>query len=153
VCWPRGGNFGGEFAEWMAILDAIAMAPRLTAAQQRLAEFADGSRSGAEILRSWKSGVPAESCDGGAFGFGNQFRRNWTLASAGSVFNSKARSDMRMDTRQALTAADLVNVAGAEELARIFGNMAASRIHGGLRGRSRMIASAAGSRRRGNWPN
>ena len=54
-----------------------------------------------------------------AAGFGREFAATG-FAGRGFSFQQDGPLDMRMDTRQALTAADLVNGASAEELARIF---------------------------------
>lgn len=88
-------------------------------ARERLAEF-DGRfelRRGSFLeLASW---VPAESCDGVLLDLGvssHQLNR----AERGFSFLRDGPLDMRMDTRQALTAASLVNEADEAELSRIF---------------------------------
>ncbi len=67
-------------------------------------------------LAEW---VPAGSCDGVLLDLGVSSPQ-LDLAERGFSFQQDARLDMRMDQRQSLTAADLVNGASAEELAKLF---------------------------------
>src|ERR1051325_1447848 len=89
------------------------------AAQRRLAEFAgrfEIRRGNFSELADW---VPPESCDGVLFDLGVSSPQ-LDVAERGFSFQQEGPLDMRMDSRQAMTAADLVNTAGAEELAKIF---------------------------------
>ncbi len=92
----------------------------IEAANRRLAErFAarfEIRRGNFSELADW---VPAESCDGVIFDLGVSSPQ-LDGAGRGFSFQSEGPLDMRMDDRQALTAADLVNGASAGELARIF---------------------------------
>jgi 16S rRNA (cytosine1402-N4)-methyltransferase len=63
--------------------------------------------------------VPAEDCDGVILDLGVSSPQ-LDSAERGFSFQGKGPLDMRMDDRQTLTAADLVNGATAEELADIF---------------------------------
>src|SRR5215469_9080874 len=63
--------------------------------------------------------VPAESCDGVILDLGVSSPQ-LDSAQRGFSFQSHGPLDMRMDDRQTLTAADLVNTASAEDLAEIF---------------------------------
>jgi len=67
-------------------------------------------------LGSW---VPAGSCDGVLLDLGVSSPQLDT-AERGFSFQQDGPLDMRMDARQSLTAADLVNGASADELAKIF---------------------------------
>lgn len=91
----------------------------LEAAQRRLASFAgrfELRQGNFADLADW---VPPGSCDGVLLDLGvsspqlDQGERGFSFQQTGPL-------DMRMDRRQGLTAADLVNTAEAEELARIF---------------------------------
>jgi len=90
------------------------------AAQQRLAlEFArrfEVRRSNFSELAEW---VPAGSCDGVLMDLGVSSPQ-LDEAARGFSFQQDGPLDMRMDARQELTAAELVNTAAPEELARIF---------------------------------
>jgi 16S rRNA (cytosine1402-N4)-methyltransferase len=63
--------------------------------------------------------IPAASCDGAILDLGVSSPQ-LDHAGRGFSFQSEGPLDMRMDDRQTLTAADLVNSADAEELAGIF---------------------------------
>lgn len=98
----------------------------LEAATARLAEFAgrfEIRRGNFAELAEW---VPVESCDGVALDLGvsslqlNDPRRGFSFQQDGPL-------DMRMDARQPLTAAELLNTAGAEELATIFWQLGGER--------------------------
>jgi len=88
-------------------------------ARARLAAFAGrfeirhGEFAG---LANW---VPTGSCDGVLLDLGVSSPQ-LDSAERGFSFQQDGPLDMRMDRRQTLTAADLVNSASAEELARIF---------------------------------
>ena len=90
------------------------------AANKRLAEKFAGRfeirRGNYSELPDW---VPAESCDGVLLDLGVSSPQ-LDEAGRGFSFQNEGPLDMRMDLRQALTAADLVNTAGADELAKIF---------------------------------
>jgi 16S rRNA (cytosine1402-N4)-methyltransferase len=89
------------------------------AAQGRLAEFAgrfEIRRGNFAELADW---VPVGSCDGVLLDLGISSPQ-LDVGERGFSFQLEGPLDMRMDTRQALTAADLVNMAGIEEMARIF---------------------------------
>jgi 16S rRNA (cytosine1402-N4)-methyltransferase len=98
----------------------------VTAAQVRLAEFAgrfEIRRGNFSELADW---VPPGSCDGVLLDLGVSSPQLDT-AGRGFSFLHEGPLDMRMDQRQGLTAADLVNTASAEELARIFWELADER--------------------------
>jgi 16S rRNA (cytosine1402-N4)-methyltransferase len=89
------------------------------AAKLRLAEFAgrfEIRRGNFADLAEW---VPAGSCDGVLLDLGVSSPQ-LDAAERGFSFQQDGPLDMRMDTRQPLTAAELVNTAAAEELAKIF---------------------------------
>ena len=89
------------------------------AARARLAEFAgrfEIRRGNFSELPEW---LPAESCDGVLLDLGVSSPQ-LDVAERGFSFQNDGPLDMRMDSRQALLAADLVNTAGPEELAKIF---------------------------------
>jgi 16S rRNA (cytosine1402-N4)-methyltransferase len=89
------------------------------AAQRRLAEFAgrfEIRRGNFSELVDW---VPAESCDGVLLDLGVSSPQ-LDVAERGFSFQQDGSLDMRMDSRQPMTAADLLNTESPEELARIF---------------------------------
>jgi 16S rRNA (cytosine1402-N4)-methyltransferase len=90
------------------------------AARRRLAENFAGRfeirRGNFCGLAEW---VPGASCDGVILDLGVSSPQ-LDRAGRGFSFQAEGPLDMRMDDRQTLTAADLVNTAGPEELARIF---------------------------------
>jgi 16S rRNA (cytosine1402-N4)-methyltransferase len=89
------------------------------AARARLAEFAgrfEIRRGNFAELDEW---IEAGSCDGVLLDLGVSSPQ-LDAAERGFSFQHDGPLDMRMDTRQSLTAAELVNNAGAEELAKIF---------------------------------
>jgi 16S rRNA (cytosine1402-N4)-methyltransferase len=87
-------------------------------------------------LADW---LPAGSCDGVLLDLGVSSPQ-LEQAGRGFSFQQDGPLDMRMDQRQALTAADLVNQSGIEELARLFWEL------GGERD-SRRLARAIGRER------
>jgi len=96
------------------------------AAHARLAGFAgrfEIRRGNFTELADW---VPAASCDGVLLDLGVSSPQ-LDCAGRGFSFQHDGPLDMRMDTRQLLKAADLVNGASAEELARIFGELGGER--------------------------
>jgi 16S rRNA (cytosine1402-N4)-methyltransferase len=111
------------------------------AARARLAEFArrfEIRRGNFADLADW---VPAASCDGGLLDLGVSSLQ-LDRAERGFSFQHDGPLDMRMDTRQSLTAADLVNGAGAGELAKIFAEL------GGERDARRLAGAIVRSRER-----
>jgi 16S rRNA (cytosine1402-N4)-methyltransferase len=88
-------------------------------AKQRLSEFAgrfEIRRGNFSEMADW---VPAGSCDGVLLDLGVSSPQ-LDVAERGFSFQQDGPLDMRMDTRQPLTAAELVNTASDQELARIF---------------------------------
>ena len=109
------------------------------AARARLAEFAgrfEIRRGNFADLADW---VPAASCDGVLLDLGVSSRQ-LDCAERGFSFQHDGPLDMRMDTRQSLTAADLVNGASADELAKVFAEL-------GGEGDARRLARALAHRR------
>ena len=91
----------------------------IQAASRRLAEFAgrfEIRRGNFAEMANW---VPAGSCDGVLLDLGVSSPQ-FDEGARGFSFQQDGPLDMRMDDRQSLTAAALVNEAGAEELAEIF---------------------------------
>jgi 16S rRNA (cytosine1402-N4)-methyltransferase len=89
------------------------------AARRRLAGFAgriEIRRGNFAELADW---VPAESCDGALLDLGVSSPQ-LDNAGRGFSFQQAGPLDMRMDDRQALTAAEILNAADEAELARIF---------------------------------
>ena len=102
---------------WLSGCDRDGVA--IEAAGARLAEFAgrfELRRGNFSELSGW---VPAESCDGVLLDLGVSSPQ-LDVAERGFSFQNDGPLDMRMDSRQALSAAELVNTAGPEELAKIF---------------------------------
>lgn len=98
----------------------------VAAAQARLAEFAgrfEIRRGNYSELAEW---VPPASCDGVLMDLGVSSPQ-LDQAERGFSFLNDGPLDMRMDTRQGMTAADLLNTTSAEELARIFWELADER--------------------------
>lgn len=98
----------------------------LAAAQERLAEFTgrfELRRGSFSELMDW---VPSRSCDGVLLDLGVSSPQ-LDEAGRGFSFQQDGPLDMRMDTRQAVTAAQLVNESSADELARIFWELADER--------------------------
>jgi len=89
------------------------------AAQAWLAEFAgrfEIRRGNFDELSEW---IPAASCDGVLLDLGVSSPQ-LDQAERGFSFQNDGPLDMRMDRQQAQTAADLVNTASADDLAKIF---------------------------------
>lgn len=98
----------------------------IEAAQERLVAFAgrfELRRGNFTELAQW---VPAGSCDGVLMDLGVSSPM-LDCAARGFSFTHDGPLDMRMDTRQTLTAADLVNTATADELARLFWELGGER--------------------------
>jgi len=89
------------------------------AARARLAEFAGRFELRRENFADLARWIEANSCDGVLLDLGVSSPQ-LDLAERGFSFQQDGPLDMRMDTRQALTAAELVNRANAEELTKIF---------------------------------
>ena len=92
----------------------------IEAAKKRLAEKYAGRfeirRGNFDEMAGW---IPAAGCDGVLLDLGVSSPQ-LDSPERGFSFQQDGPLDMRMDTRQTLTAAELVNGADAEELARIF---------------------------------
>lgn len=102
---------------WLSGCDRDDLA--LEAARLRLVEFAgrfELRRGNYADLAQW---IAANSCDGVLLDLGVSSPQ-LDMAERGFSFQHEGPLDMRMDTRQALTAAELVNTASADELARVF---------------------------------
>jgi 16S rRNA (cytosine1402-N4)-methyltransferase len=96
------------------------------AARARLAEFAgrfEIRRGNFAELADW---VPAAGCDGVLLDLGVSSRQ-LDCPERGFSFQHEGPLDMRMDTRQSRTAAELVNGASAGELAGIFRDLGGER--------------------------
>jgi 16S rRNA (cytosine1402-N4)-methyltransferase len=113
----------------------------IEAASRRLAEYAgrfEIRRGNYAELSEW---VPAGSCDGVLLDLGvSSPQLDWP--ERGFSFMQDGPLDMRMDMNQRLTAASLVNTAGAEELADIFWKF------GGERDSRRLAAAIVHDRER-----
>jgi 16S rRNA (cytosine1402-N4)-methyltransferase len=98
----------------------------LEAARQKLAPFAgrfELRRGNFETLADW---VAAGSCDGVLLDLGVSSAQ-LDRPERGFSFQQDGPLDMRMDQRQALTAAGLVNTASEQELAQLFWNLGGER--------------------------
>ncbi len=91
----------------------------MEAAQHRLAEFTGRFELRRGNFSELETMLPPGSCDGVLLDLGVSSPQLDT-AGRGFSFQLDGPLDMRMDTRQSLTAAELVNQAGADELAKIF---------------------------------
>ena len=92
----------------------------IEAAKKRLAEkFAGRFEFRQGNFAEMAGWIPAAGCDGVLLDLGVSSPQ-LDSPGRGFSFQQDGPLDMRMDTRQTLTAADLVNGAGAEELAKIF---------------------------------
>jgi 16S rRNA (cytosine1402-N4)-methyltransferase len=96
------------------------------AAERKLAEFAGRFEIRQGNFASLAEWVPAESCDGALLDLGVSSPQ-LDEADRGFSFQQDGPLDMRMDRRQAVTAARLVNEASAEELAKIFWELGGER--------------------------
>jgi 16S rRNA (cytosine1402-N4)-methyltransferase len=114
----------------------------IDAARERLAETFAGRyeirRGNFADIAGW---IPATSCDGVLLDLGVSSPQ-LDSPERGFSFQHDAPLDMRMDDRQSLTAADLVNGASADELAKIFWEL------GGERGSRRLAKAIAQDRGR-----
>ncbi len=102
---------------WLSGCDRDGVA--VEAARARLAEYAgrfEIRHGNFAELAGW---IPASNCDGVLLDLGVSSPQ-LDSPGRGFSFQHDGPLDMRMDARQLLTAADLVNSAGAGELARIF---------------------------------
>jgi 16S rRNA (cytosine1402-N4)-methyltransferase len=126
-CYVDGTVGGGGHAE--ALLRASAPTGRLLgcdrdgtaveAARARLASYAGRFEIRQGNFAELDEWIEAGSCDGVLLDLGvSSVQLDWP--ERGFSFQSDGPLDMRMDTRQALTAATVVNQTGAEELAKIF---------------------------------
>jgi len=98
----------------------------IEAARARLAEFAgrfEIRRGDFADLAEW---VPGSSCDGVLLDLGVSSVQ-LDVPERGFSFQHDGPLDMRMDTRHGQTAADLVNAASADELARLFRELGGER--------------------------
>ena len=89
------------------------------AARRRLAPFAGRFKVRQRNYSELPEWVPAAGCDGVLLDLGVSSPQ-LDIAARGFSFLQDGPLDMRMDARQALTAAELVNTAREEELARLF---------------------------------
>jgi len=96
------------------------------AARARLAEFAGRCEIRQGNFAELADWVPTASCDGVLLDLGVSSRQ-LDSAERGFSFQHDGPLDMRMDTRQPLTAAELVNGADADELAKIFAELGGER--------------------------
>jgi 16S rRNA (cytosine1402-N4)-methyltransferase len=102
---------------WLFGCDRDATA--IEAASARLAEFAGRFEVARGNFADLAEMLEAGSCNGVLLDLGVSSPQLDT-AERGFSFQHDGPLDMRMDTRQGLTAAELVNTLGAEELAKIF---------------------------------
>ena len=124
---------------WLSGCDRDGVA--LETARQRLAGFSgrfELRRGNFAELADW---VPAGSCDGIVLDLGVSSPQ-LDVPERGFSFQQEGPLDMRMDQRQSLTAATLVNTAEVEELSRIFWEL------GGERNARRLARAIDGERRR-----
>jgi len=91
----------------------------IEAARARLAEFAGRFELRRGNFAELAEMLPPESCDGLLLDLGVSSPQ-LDSAERGFSFQQDGPLDMRLDTRQELTAAELVNGLGADELAKIF---------------------------------
>ena len=102
---------------WLYGLDRDEVA--VAVAGERLARFAGRFELRQGSFAEMGDWIEAGSCDGVLFDLGvSSPQLDW--AERGFSFQQDGPLDMRMDRRQRLTAADLVNEASRDELARIF---------------------------------
>ena len=91
----------------------------LEAATKRLAEFAGRFELRRGNYSEWSDWIPSGSCDGCLLDLGVSSPQ-LDVAERGFSFQNDGPLDMRMDTRQPVTAATLLNTESAEEIAKIF---------------------------------
>lgn len=89
------------------------------AARRRLAAFEGRFELWRQNFAELAGWIPAGTCDGVLLDLGVSSPQ-LDQAERGFSFQQEGPLDMRMDTRQALTAAELLNTASGRELARIF---------------------------------
>jgi len=106
---PTGWLFGFD-------RDGVAIEAARERLEQRFAGRYEIRRANFSEMADW---VPADSCDGVILDLGVSSPQ-LDLAERGFSFQGDGPLDMRMDDRQVLTAADLVNGVSADELADIF---------------------------------
>jgi 16S rRNA (cytosine1402-N4)-methyltransferase len=106
---PTGWLFGCD-------RDGVAVEAAKGHLEKRFAGRFEIRRANFSEMGEW---IPANSCDGVILDLGVSSPQ-LDLAERGFSFQGEGPLDMRMDHRQALTAADLVNGANVEELAKIF---------------------------------
>jgi 16S rRNA (cytosine1402-N4)-methyltransferase len=106
---PTGWLFGCD-------RDGVAVEAAKRHLEKRFAGRFEIRRANFSEMGEW---IPANSCDGVILDLGVSSPQ-LDLAERGFSFQDEGPLDMRMDHRQALTAADLVNGANVEELAKIF---------------------------------
>jgi len=102
---------------WLFASDRDGVA--IEAARERLAEFAGRFELRHANYDQFAEWIPAGRCDGVLLDLGVSSPQ-LDRAERGFSFQQDGPLDMRMDARQALTAAELVNSASADELAKIF---------------------------------
>jgi 16S rRNA (cytosine1402-N4)-methyltransferase len=115
ACAPEGWLFGCD-------RDGVAVA----AARERLAQFAGRFELRHGNFADLAGGWPTGSCHGVLLDLGVSSPQLDT-AERGFSFQQDGPLDMRMDVRQSLTAAELVNGASAEALAKIFWELGGER--------------------------
>lgn len=111
-------------AGWLSGCDRDGAA--VDAARARLSEFTgrfEIRQGNFAELADW---VPARSCDGVLLDLGVSSAQ-LDVPARGFSFQQDGPLDMRMDTRQRLTAADLVNEASTEDLAKMFWELGGER--------------------------
>jgi 16S rRNA (cytosine1402-N4)-methyltransferase len=106
---PNGWLFGCD-------RDGVAVEAANERLTKRFAGRFEIRRGSFSELSDW---VPAETCDGVLLDLGTSSPQLDT-AERGFSFRLDGPLDMRMDSRQSITAAEIVNTASAEELAKIF---------------------------------
>jgi 16S rRNA (cytosine1402-N4)-methyltransferase len=112
---PTGWLYGCDRDSGAVEAASLRLAPFAGRFALRQASFAE--------LADW---VPARSCDGVLLDLGISSAQ-LDRAERGFSFQQDGPLDMRMDTRQGDTAADLVNRAGADDLARLFWELGGER--------------------------
>jgi 16S rRNA (cytosine1402-N4)-methyltransferase len=112
-------------------------------AKRRLAEFAGRFDLRQENFADLAEWVPPASCDGVLLDLGVSSPQ-LDEADRGFSFQQDGPLDMRMDRRQPLTAAELVNKASAEALAKVFWELGGER-------NARRLARAIARERERRW--